>query len=43
MLRHIEYILDDYAAIYQLSLDYQKSSQFLHKSVCPDTQISQLY
>jgi hypothetical protein len=34
MLRHIEYILDDYAAIYQLSLDYQKSSQFLHKSVC---------
>ncbi|MNF71030.1 hypothetical protein D3C84_529680 [compost metagenome] len=43
MLRHIEYILDDYAAIYQLSVDHQKSSHFLHNSVCPGTQISQLY
>ena len=28
MLRHIEYILDDYAAIYQLSLDYQNLANF---------------
>ncbi len=43
ILRHIEYILDDIAAICQLSLDYQKSSHFLRKWVCPGTQISQLY